>query len=65
MEDARIIRMQELTSKVGLQRSTIYGLVQLDKFPKPFKIAPDGRAIGWLASDVENWLAARASEGGA
>lgn len=59
----RIIRMPEVTEKVALQPSTIYTMVQTGKFPAPFKIAPGGRASGWLLGDVESWLMARAAEG--
>ncbi|MBD8052035.1 AlpA family phage regulatory protein [Limnohabitans sp. JUR4] len=61
----RIIRMQEVTDKVALQPSTIYAMVQTGRFPAPFKIAPGGRASGWLVGDIDSWLLARADEGGA
>ena len=48
--------MAELTEKVSLQPSTIYAMVQAGDFPAPFKIAPGGRASGWLLGDVEGWL---------
>jgi prophage regulatory protein len=60
----RIVRMQELTDKVALQPSTIYAMVQAGRFPPPFKIAPGGRAAGWLQGDIDNWLLARADKGG-
>ena len=56
----RVIRMQEVTEKVALQPSTIYAMVQNGNFPAPFKIAPHGRAAGWLLSDVDSWLLTRA-----
>lgn len=60
----RIVRMQEVTDKVALQPSTIYAMVQAGSFPSPFKIAPGGRAAGWLQGDIDNWLLARADKGG-
>ena len=59
----RVIRMQEVTEKVALQPSTIYAMVQAGTFPAPFKIAPGGRASGWLLGDVETWLLSRADKG--
>jgi predicted DNA-binding transcriptional regulator AlpA len=56
----RVLRMQEVTEKVALQPSTIYAMVQSGKFPAPFKIAPQGRAAGWLLTDVDSWLLTRA-----
>jgi predicted DNA-binding transcriptional regulator AlpA len=35
-------------------------------FPAPFQIVPGGRAVGWLESDVDQWILEqkRRSEGG-
>ena len=64
IDSLRVIRMQELTERVSLAPSTIYGMVQDGKFPAPFKITPGGRAAGWLLGDIEGWLISRAEEGG-
>lgn len=61
----RIVRMPEVAEKVALKPSTIYGMVQVGKFPAPFKITPGGRAAGWLLGDVEGWLLSRADKGDA
>lgn len=63
-ETNRVIRMRELELKMGLRRSTIYGLIASGDFPPAFKIAPGGRASGWLLSDIEDWLNIRASSQG-
>ncbi|ALK92685.1 Prophage CP4-57 regulatory protein (AlpA) [Limnohabitans sp. 103DPR2] len=60
----RVVRMQEVTERVSLAPSTIYGLVQTGKFPAPFKITPGGRAAGWLLGDIEGWLISRTEKGG-
>jgi prophage regulatory protein len=65
LDSLRIIRMPEVTEKVALKPSTIYGLVQVGKFPAPFKITPGGRASGWLLRDIENFLLSRADQGAA
>ena len=63
VKTVRVLRMQEVTEKVGLQPSTIYAMVQNGSFPAPFKIAPNGRAAGWLLSSVDRWLLSRAGSG--
>jgi prophage regulatory protein len=63
LDSHRIVRMQEVTERVALKPSTIYGMVQVGKFPAPFKIIPGGRAAGWMLQDIEAWLRMRASEG--
>lgn len=55
-ESHRIIRMGELTKKVGYAPSTIYALITKNKFPKPFKLIEGGRASGWLESTINAYL---------
>lgn len=54
----KIIRMRELTAKVGLCKSAIYQLIRDGGFPAPFPIA-GGRARGWLESTIDEWIAAQ------
>lgn len=51
----RIIRLRELPTWVGLQRTQIDELIQRGQFPKPIKLNDDGRAKGWLESEVVAW----------
>ena len=55
---ADLKRVREQTS---LSRSTIYREVSKGRFPRPRKLSP-GR-VGWLCSEVEGWMAARAAGG--
>ena len=57
----RVIRMKELVSKVGYARSTIYALIKEGRFPKPFKLVPNGRANGWLEETINDWIDTRKS----
>ena len=57
----RIIRMKELVSKVGYARSAIYALIKEGRFPKPFKLVPNGRANGWLEETINDWIDTRKS----
>lgn len=49
-----ILRLPEVKSQTGLSRSTIYLRISEGHFPKP--IALGGRAVGWIASEIDNWL---------
>jgi len=56
----KIIRLNELTSLVGLSRSTIYDK-QNPKSPRfdptfPKKIKLGARAVGWFQNELELWL---------
>ena len=55
----RTLRMKDLPSKVGFQPSTIYGLIAQGKFPKPYKLAPGGRAAGWQEIEIDKWITKR------
>ncbi len=53
----RILRLPEVKASVGLSRSTIYLRVEEGSFPKPISLG--ARAVGWLESDIENWIGER------
>ena len=58
----RTLRMKDLPSKVGFQPSTIYGLIAQGQFPKPYKLAPGGRAAGWQETEIDAWITARVED---
>jgi prophage regulatory protein len=55
-----MIRRHEVEQLVGLQRSSIYRLMSLGEFPRPFRLTKSGKAVGWKASAVEKWIESRA-----
>jgi prophage regulatory protein len=50
-----ILRLPQVKIKVGLSRSSIYAAVSQGKFPHPIRLG--ARAVGWVDSEVESWLA--------
>jgi len=50
----RILRRPEVEHKTGLSRSTIYARMEQETFPKPIPLG--GRLVGWLESDVNEWV---------
>lgn len=57
----RLIRLKTVLNQVGLSRSTVYALVKAGQFPKQYKL--HSRAVGWLDSEVSEWIAARTGTG--
>ena len=55
-----ILRRREVESRTGLSRSTIYLAMSRGNFPKPVKLGE--RAVGWLESDIDDWLTQRIEE---
>lgn len=53
----RLMRLDEVTATVGLDQSTIFRLEQKGRFPRRRKITT--RAVGWLASEISEWIAKR------
>jgi len=51
----KIIRLPEVKNKTGLSRSSIYLRMSNGKFPLSISLG-GSRAIGWLESDIEQWL---------
>jgi len=55
-----ILRLPAVKARTGLSRSTIYLRISEGSFPKPVSLG--GRAVGWIDSEVDAWLADRVAE---
>lgn len=53
----RVLKLKEVMEKTGLGRTKVYELQAEGRFPK--SISLDGRAVGWLENEVEDWLQER------
>ena len=50
-----ILRRREVEARTGLSRSTIYLRIAANCFPTPINLG-GGRAVGWVAEEIEDWL---------
>ena len=57
----KIHRLKNVIEVTGMSRSTIYRLMDQDKFPKPIKLTQ--RIIGFLEEDIDQWIQERYQEG--
>lgn len=61
-----VLRIKELTQRTGLARSTIYDKLNASSkqydatFPKPVRLGAS--SVGWISSEVDQWIAARVLE---
>lgn len=55
----RVIRINELADKLSVTRQTIWEWERDGKIPPRFKLTENGRACGWLSSDIDEWLKER------
>jgi prophage regulatory protein len=55
-----IIRRNEVESRTGLCRSTIYQRIKEGKFPPPIRVGT--RSVRWVVSDIDNWVATQIAQ---
>jgi len=51
------LRLRQVSQLTGLGRSMIYQMQAEGRFPRRIKLGE--RAVGWLESEVRDWLASR------
>jgi len=52
-----ILRLPDVLARVGFKRSALYELIKAGQFPRPLPLT--AHAVGWRASDVDQWIADR------
>ncbi|MGE0109156.1 MAG: helix-turn-helix transcriptional regulator [Bdellovibrionales bacterium] len=57
---SKILRKPEVLERIGVKKSTIYDWIGKGLFPRPINLGT--RAVGWLESDVEAFIAKRVKE---
>lgn len=60
MDKPELIRLPQLEAMTGRKRSSIYEDMAAGRMPKPIKLGP--RAVAWLRSDVDAWIAERVAQ---
>jgi prophage regulatory protein len=55
MQSHRFLRLNEVQSRLGIKRSTVYRWVSLGQFPHPVKLGE--RVSAWRESDILEWEA--------
>ena len=50
----RVLRLPEVVTKLGIGRTSIYKWMNQGLFPQSIHLGP--RSVGWLESDIDNWL---------
>lgn len=56
-----ILKLPAVIQRTGLSRTTIYALIAQGRFPKQINISE--RSVGWVASEIEQWLEDRVASG--
>ena len=50
----KILRLPQVKQRTGLSRSTIYARIKAGQFKPPINLG--ARAVGWLESDIEEFI---------
>ena len=52
----RLLRWKEVSQIIPFSRSYVYDLMNQGKFPKGYKLVHGGQAVGWWASDIQDYM---------
>lgn len=55
-----VMRFPEVRELVGVCRATLWYWEEKGRFPRRIKLGPN--SVGWIRSEVEQWLADRAAD---
>ncbi len=56
-QKVQLLRRPDVEKRTGLKRSHIYALMKAGSFPQSVPLG--GRAVAWIESEVDNWIAGR------
>ena len=52
----KILRLPKVKEKTGRGHSWIYAEVAAGRFPKPIRLGPDSKSVGWLEHEIDDWI---------
>jgi prophage regulatory protein len=52
----RVINLREVQRLNSLSRASIYRGIAAGTFPRPIRLTPAGRRVGWREADIQAWL---------
>lgn len=56
----KVLRLPSVQGITGMARSTLYKAIKDGHFPRSISLGP--RSVGWLESDIQDWLEARIAQ---
>jgi prophage regulatory protein len=55
----KILRLADVMKLTAISRSQIYNLMTNGQFPTSIPLVPGGTSVGWVHSEIENWIQSR------
>ena len=56
---SRILKKKEVLYRCGISNASLYRQIAKGMFPRQRLLSSGGRAVGWLESDINEWIASR------
>lgn len=56
----RVLRLKDITKRVGISKTAIYQLIKQGDFPQSFSLG--GRMVAWLETDIEAFIESRLAQ---
>jgi prophage regulatory protein len=53
-----LLREPQVLERIGLSHSTLWKKVGEGLFPAPVRLDPEGRAVAWVASEIDDFIEA-------
>ena len=54
--NVQVIRHAQVCKKLQVSSAKLFDMIARGQFPKPFTLVPNGRAVGWLEHEVDQWI---------
>jgi predicted DNA-binding transcriptional regulator AlpA len=51
-----VVRHNQVRKKLNISSAKLFDMIAQGQFPKPFTLVPNGRAVGWLEYEVDQWI---------
>jgi prophage regulatory protein len=52
----QVVRHAQVCKKLQVSSAKLFDMIARAQFPKPFRLIPGGRAVGWIEQDVDRWI---------
>jgi prophage regulatory protein len=59
----RLLRLRHVEELVGLHKTQIYRAMAEGRFPRPVPILEGGTAVGWVETEITEFIASRIKNG--
>jgi prophage regulatory protein len=60
MANLKVLRKQSVLDTIGVSSATLWRMCKGGRFPKPIELGSN--SVGWVESEIQDWLADRMSQ---